>query len=53
MCVPMLFNIGGIYEKNEGAVHILFLRGLALSLRNVCCEEFYGASWEEFKDNGY
>lgn len=42
-----------IYEKNEGSVHILFLRGLALSLRNVCCEEFFGVSWEEFKDNRY
>lgn len=41
-----------IYEKNEGSVHILFLRGFALSLRNVCCEEFYGVSWEEFKREG-
>lgn len=42
-----------IYEKNEGSVHILFLRGLALSLRSVCCEEFFEVSWEEFKANRY
>ncbi len=41
-----------IYEKNEGSVHILFLRGFALSLSNVCCEEVYGVSWEEFKTEG-
>lgn len=40
-----------IYEKSEGSVHILFLRGFALSLRTLCCKEFYGESWDEFKGN--
>ena len=41
-----------IYEKEEETVNVLFLRDLALMLRGVCCQDFYGMSWEEFKREG-
>lgn len=37
-----------IYEWKDAKTNILFLKGMRLVLRGVCCEQFYGKSWDEF-----
>ena len=37
-----------IYEKDDGNTNINFLRTFRLLLREVCCEQLYDKSWEEF-----
>ena len=37
-----------IYEKHGGKVHIQFLRIFRKVLREVCCEQLYGMTWNEF-----
>lgn len=41
-----------IYEKQDGSININFLRGFRYILRNVCCRQLFGKSWEEYKSRG-
>lgn len=38
-----------IYEKQDGNININFLRGFRYVLREVCCKQLFGKSWEEYK----
>ena len=37
-----------IYEKQEGNINVNFLSYFRIMLRNVCCEQIYGQTWEEY-----
>lgn len=37
-----------IYEIHGAKIHINFLRVFRLMLRELCCEELYGMTWEEY-----
>ncbi len=41
-----------IYEKQDGSININFLRGFRYSLREVCCNQLFEKSWNEYKNMG-
>ena len=38
-----------IYEKESGRINLNFLRGFRLMLREICCKQLFGMSWEDYK----
>jgi len=55
MFVELLDNISDafehwryIYEKQDGNINLNFLRGFRISLREVCCNQLFGKSWDEY-----
>lgn len=40
-----------IYEKDDGNININFLRIFRLLLREVCCDQLYDKTWEEYKNS--
>ena len=37
-----------IYEKQDGSINLNFLRGFRNLLREVCCNQLFGKSWNEY-----
>ena len=37
-----------VYEWKDAKTNILFLKGLRLLLKEECCEQFFGKTWNEF-----
>ncbi|MDR1549508.1 MAG: hypothetical protein LBT06_13100 [Hungatella sp.] len=41
-----------IYEKQDGSININFLRGFRNLLREVCCNQLFEKTWNEYKNMG-
>ena len=39
-----------IYEKKDGKININFLRGFRIILREVCCNQLFKKSWNDYKN---
>lgn len=38
-----------IYEEESGSINLNFLKGFRLILREICCKQLFGMSWEDYK----
>lgn len=39
-----------IYEEKDGDLNINFLRGFRIALKEACCNQLFGQSWDEYKE---